>query len=259
MQWKISCACLRAWSSRYGPGIPHDFRNSGKRLMEKYFVMLAGDEVRKRLIPPAPRPGEIIQSSAPAHILQLFEDLIDAGRRAKLPIACWICRMIMEHMLLRIAETAVPLGTLGTEAFETFQRCRVWIEEHYRGVSSLPEIAAQCRADPAYICRLFKRYSHHTPWQYVLRLKMRDAAQRLQSQQIRVSQVAYEFGFDDPFQFSRTFKRLCTGDFAPGVCSPPAAASLESEKGLWRAHHAGQPAFSLSAPGSAGGSARRNR
>jgi AraC-like DNA-binding protein len=62
--------------------------------------------------------------------------------------------------------------------------------------------------DPAYICRLFKRYAHQSPWQYVLRLKMRDAAQRLQSHQVLVSDVAYEFGFHDPFQFSRTFRRV---------------------------------------------------
>lgn len=191
----------------YGPDIPHDIQCSAERPMEKYFLTFAGTEARKRMLAAVPRPGAIVQSSAPEHILRLFEDLIDAGRR-ETPYRARICRAIMEHLLLRIAESAVPLGTIGTDAFETFQRCRAWIEANYRQIVSLSEIAARCQVDPAYICRLFKRYAHQSPWQYVLRLKMRDAAQRLQSHDVRVSQVAYEFGFADPFQFSRTFRRV---------------------------------------------------
>jgi transcriptional regulator GlxA family with amidase domain len=37
---------------------------------------------------------------------------------------------------------------------------------------------------------------------------MRDAAHRLQSTNLLVRDVAYEFGFEDPFQFSRTFHRI---------------------------------------------------
>lgn len=191
----------------YGPGIPHDMRCSPDRPMEKYFLTFAGAEAKKRLLASIPRPGEIVQSAAPEHVLRLFEDLIDAGRR-ETPYRARICRAIMEHLLLRIAESAVPLGTIGTDAFDTFQRCREWIEQGYRRIESLSEIAAHCGVDPAYICRLFRRYAHQSPWQYVLRLKMRDAAQRLQSQDVRVGQVAAEFGFNDPFQFSRTFRRV---------------------------------------------------
>jgi AraC-like DNA-binding protein len=102
----------------------------------------------------------------------------------------------------------VPLGTIGTIAFETFQRCRQWVDRNYRQAESLEQIATECRVAEAHICRLFKRFAHLSPWQYVLRLKMRDAAHHLQAPNARVGQVAYEFGFPDPFQFSRTFRRV---------------------------------------------------
>lgn len=191
----------------YGPGVAHNIQSRAEKPMTKYFVNIAGREARRRFASPAPLPGEIVQSSAPEHITELFEGLIDAGRR-ETPFREQICTSIVEHLLLRIAETAVPLGTIGTDAFDTYQRCREWMERNYRTVESLPEIAAKCGVDPAYICRLFKRFAHQSPWQYVLRLKMRDAAQRLQSHDVLVSDVAYEFGFSDPFQFSRTFRRV---------------------------------------------------
>ena len=79
---------------------------------------------------------------------------------------------------------------------------------NYRNVESLEKIAGECQVAEGYICRLFKRYAHQSPWQYVLRLKMRDAAQHLQAPGARVGDVAYEFGFSDPFQFSRTFRQV---------------------------------------------------
>jgi len=191
----------------YGPGVAHDIRCKPEKPMTKYFMTLAGSMVKKKFVAPGPTPGEIVQSSAPEQIAEIFEQLIEAGTR-ETPFRERICRAICDYLLLRIAETAVPLGTIGTAAFETFQRCREWVDRNYLRVESLEEIAAKCRVDEAYICRLFKRFSHQSPWQYVLRLKMRDAAQRLQGKDVRVSDVAYEFGFGDPFQFSRTFHRV---------------------------------------------------
>ena len=191
----------------YGPGVAHDFRCRPEKPMIKYFLDLAGPRVVQRLVRPAPRPGEIVQSSAPEHIAEIFEHLIDAGKRDT-PFRERMCRTISEYLLLRIAESAVPLGSVGTSTFETFQRCRQWMDQNYRQALSLEQIATECRVDESYMCRLFKRYAHQSPWQYVLRLKMRHAAQRLQERAARVGDVAYEFGFSDPFQFSRTFRRV---------------------------------------------------
>jgi AraC-like DNA-binding protein len=55
---------------------------------------------------------------------------------------------------------------------------------------------------------LFRRYDHQTPYQFLLRLKMNHAAERLQSPGTLVKQVAEETGFADPFHFSRMFKSV---------------------------------------------------
>jgi len=192
----------------YGPGVAHDLRCRPEKPMTKYFVDFAGSQVLRRMVRPCPRPGEIVQSSAPEQIAEIFEHLINASRRDT-PFRERMCRTICDYLLLRIAESAVPLGTIGTIPFDTFQRCRQWIEHHYRDVQSLEQIATECRVDESYMCRLFKRYAHQSPWQYILQLKMRDAAQRLQeSSTARVADVAYALGFSDPFQFSRTFRRV---------------------------------------------------
>jgi AraC-like DNA-binding protein len=206
----------------YGPGVAHEIRacppalappahrlpeRAAERALVKYFVGLTGPDAKRLLRAPAPEPGQILQTAAPDDLLQLFELLIAAGLR-ETPFRDRICSSLAEHLLLRIAESAVPLGTIGSEAFGTYQRCRHDIERHYRTLRGLDEIAQRCRLDPAYICRLFARFDHQSPWQFVLRLKMRDALERLQAPGALVQSVAADLGFPDPFQFSRAFRRV---------------------------------------------------
>ena len=191
----------------YGPGIPHEFHCDPKKPLTKYFVDFVGPGVLSLLNRPGPRPGEIIQSTSPEHIVDIFEQLIDAGKRDT-PFRNRICGAIGRHLLLRIAESAVPLGAVGALAFETFQKCRQWMDDNYRQAESLQQVASSCNVEMSYMCRLFKRYAHQSPWQYILRLKMRAAAAKLQVRDARVGDVAEEFGFADPFQFSRSFRKV---------------------------------------------------
>jgi AraC-like DNA-binding protein len=70
------------------------------------------------------------------------------------------------------------------------------------------QTAQECHLNNAYLCRLFKRYDEGTAYGYLLRMKMNDAAERLQSPTALVKQVAEETGFANPFHFSRTFKAV---------------------------------------------------
>ena len=191
----------------YGPGIAHDIRTDPDRPLVKYFVDFAGTAARRLLRKPAPEPGRIVQTSGPEEVLRLFEDLVLTGLRHT-PFSGRICAALLEHLVLKIAETAIPLGSAGTMAFETFQRCRSAIEDRSLELHSLGDIARSCHVDPAYLCRLFGRFGHQSPYRYLVRLKMAQAARRLQPPGTLVKQVADELGFTDPFHFSRTFKRV---------------------------------------------------
>ena len=73
---------------------------------------------------------------------------------------------------------------------------------------SLGEVSAKCHVSSPYLCSLFRRYGDQSPYQYLLRLKMNAAAERLAQPGALVKSVADEMGFTDPFHFSRTFRRV---------------------------------------------------
>jgi AraC-like DNA-binding protein len=81
-------------------------------------------------------------------------------------------------------------------------------KKHFRRLRALDEIAAERHVNNAYLCRLFRRYQHQSPYQFLLRLKLNFAASRLQTPGILIIQIAAELGFSDPFHFSRLFRSV---------------------------------------------------
>jgi AraC-like DNA-binding protein len=149
-------------------------------------------------------PG-CVSEVVPANALQpLFDELIQAGLRVRRESGA-LCEKLLECLALRIAGACASLASAETQAFVTFQRCRRHIEQHSLRLRTLEQIAGECHVNNAYLCRLFRRYDTQSPCQYLLRLKMNYAAQRLQQPDALVKKVAEEAGFADPFHFSRAF------------------------------------------------------
>ena len=190
----------------YGPGIAQDIVSDPDEIMVKYFVDFSGKQAMALLARYGLEPGQVAQTSAPSEVMAVWDELIRNGL-SDTPFSARIAAVLLEYLLLKIAETAIPFGTSATAAFSTFRRCRQFIEDHRLELQSLEQIAAQCHVDPAYLCRLFRRFDHQSPYQYLLKLKMAYAAQQLQLPNKPVKQVSDELGFDDPAHFSRVFKK----------------------------------------------------
>jgi AraC-like DNA-binding protein len=189
----------------YGPGVPHHITSSPSDPLVKCFVDFTGCRAGELLRQAALPPGSCGRAFAPAEIEDLFDDLIENGLK-NTRFSVRICDVLLEHLLLAIAELLVPGQSAPGPAYATYQRCRQHVQAHYVELRTLAQIARQCHVDPAYLCRLFRRYDHQSPYQFLLRLKMNLAAGRLQDPGTLVKQVAAELGFADAGHFCRAFK-----------------------------------------------------
>jgi len=191
----------------YGPGISQRIYTDAQNRLVKYFVDFTGAKAARLLEKFGPVPGSAVQVASPEVLLRIFDDLIDngfAGNRYSI----LICSTLVEHLILKIAETTASEDAHTSAAFATYQTCRRYIQTHCHTLRTLDEIARGCHLDPAYLCRLFRRFDHQSPYQYLMRLKMNIAAELLQSPNVLVKQVTYELGFKDPFHFSKAFKKI---------------------------------------------------
>jgi len=191
----------------YGPNISQDISTSSHQPLIKYFVNFAGSDAVRLLKLSQLQPGTVSQVFPPAEIQPLFDELVRNGLRGT-SRSPEICARLLAGLILKIDDARAPLSGQDTLAFSTYQQCRGHIDQNYLRLRSLEQAAAECRVDMAYLCRLFQRYDHQSPYRALIRLKMNFAAQRLQSPDTMVKHIAEETGFTNQFHFSRVFKSV---------------------------------------------------
>jgi AraC-like DNA-binding protein len=189
----------------YGPGMPHDILVNPAAPLVKYFLDFAGSSALDLLQSCGLAPGQVVQVFPPNALQPLFDEIIQIGLniRRETPE---LCAKLLECLALRIRTLRAPVSGPETLSFNTYQQCRRHMEQHFKRLRSIQQTSVECHVTDAHLCRLFQRYDHHTPYQYLLRLKVNFAAERLQQSSVLVKQAAEEVGFSDPFHFSRVFK-----------------------------------------------------
>jgi len=131
--------------------------------------------------------------------------VVDADRRATMP---W------EEMAVRLAGRTVRLAAGMTPEPHTLPlnaEARVTsivraIDRHPDDRLSLEQLARQARLSPYHFLRTFERLTGITPHQYVLRVRLREAASRLLDGADKVLEVALDCGFGDVSNFNRAFR-----------------------------------------------------
>ncbi len=94
------------------------------------------------------------------------------------------------------------------------ERARALIEERLHKPLSVSALAQELGIDRSYLCSIFKRELGCSPQQYILSRKMEKAKYFLSTTTENVKYIALSLGYDDPFVFSRAFKKV-TG-MSPG-------------------------------------------
>jgi len=210
------------WLFSYGPGIRLDITSDPADPLVKYFIDFSGRQALQLLRSCRLAPAAVARVFPPGEIEGLFDEIIDSGLRGTRHTAV-LCAKLLECLALRILEARAPLKGPGSLAFSTYQQCRQHIRQHFPRLRSLEQIAQECQIDGAYLCRLFGRYDHQSPYRHLMRLKMNRAAEWLRQPGSLVKQVSDRAGFTDPFHFSRAFKTVF------GL-SPRSFCRLRSEK-----------------------------
>lgn len=189
----------------YGPGISHHIRGDPSDPLVKYFVDFTGSGASALMKACKMTPGRVLDVFPP-HVLQpLFDEMIESGLRIR-PERGALCVKLLECLALKTAGATAVVEGPENLAFATYIHCRHHIEKHCLRLRTLQQIASECHINNAYLCRLYRRYDHQSPYQHLLRLKMNAAAERLQQSGALVKRVADEVGFGDPYHFSRVFR-----------------------------------------------------
>ncbi|MFP4673566.1 MAG: helix-turn-helix domain-containing protein [Opitutales bacterium] len=83
-----------------------------------------------------------------------------------------------------------------------------YISEHFQERISLDDAAGAVHASTRHFCKVFKATTGRTFTDYLARVRVEKAQQSLRDPYRRVSEIAFETGFESISQFNRSFKRI---------------------------------------------------
>ena len=88
------------------------------------------------------------------------------------------------------------------------QKAREYINNHKAEDLSLADVAKAAGASVFHFCKVFHKATGLKFTDYVARMRLEDARSKLLNPSLRISEIAYDVGFQSLTQFNRTFKRV---------------------------------------------------
>jgi len=195
----------------YGPSTSFRIASDAVRPLQKYFVDFAG-RAAERFVTRGPlRLGEVRQALFPHELAEILDRLIGEGNR-KTELSAGIAVNYLRIFFQKLHECADGgRGEASSRGLESYQRARAFLEREFRRIGRAEDAAHELGMAPETLCRLFRHYGRTTPYQLVLTMRLNLAVDLLLGTDLLVKEVAERVGFDDPFHFSRVFKRRVNG------------------------------------------------
>lgn len=125
--------------------------------------------------------------------------------RHKMDSVATLLGVFADHLAIQSNQIAVQQASAEPPVIT---RAKRFIEDHHRDDLSLGQVAASVHTSLFYFCKLFKRHTGVSFTEYVSRLRTEKAKKLLLNLNLRVSEIAYEVGFQSLTHFNRVFKRI---------------------------------------------------
>jgi YesN/AraC family two-component response regulator len=104
-----------------------------------------------------------------------------------------IARVLHEHRTVMVPERVLKV--------------KLFLEEHYSEDLSLDLLSDRFNMSISRLSAEFKKHIGTSPIDYLIKIRMSEAALILSRLNLNVSEVAEKVGYDDPFYFSKLFKK----------------------------------------------------
>ena len=180
------------------PGYEKQFRNNAH-------FRDHGSELKIRLDHQYELP--IIISDFPSGNKLLFEKVAELKQEADLkqsPVIKLKLRQVMLDLLSEIFDTVLkPLSPEQKILAKSIHH----IDQYFYHQLTIPELAEIEGLTPNYFSTIFKKNYGISPIEYNTRKRLQLAKQLMYDKNMRIAEIAEACGYDDPYYFSKTFRK----------------------------------------------------
>ena len=123
----------------------------------------------------------------------------------KLDSVTMLLSIFAEHLSMKSNQIAVQ--TANAEP-PMISKAKQFIAEHHAEDLSLGQVAAAVHTSIFYFCKMFRKITGTTFTEFVSRTRVEKAKNLLLNPNLRISEIAYEVGFQSLTHFNRVFKNV---------------------------------------------------
>jgi len=155
---------------------------------------------------PVPLPATLTPTGVTPELRELFRRC-DMAVREYTHYRDALARSIYHQIWITLSEYWVTRPT-SPNVSRRLQQMLDWLQEHLAESVSRKDLAQEFSLAPEYVNALFKAEIGISPTQYIHRERVMWAHRLLVDEGLSVKEAAAEVGFNDPFYFSRVFKKV---------------------------------------------------
>ena len=175
------------------PGSDHEFGNRQKSVRSA--IIVQGNLVESILLN---LHGQYVFPGQPDDIVQKVERFFKDEEFSEHQLAVWSFDLL-SSLKNRSSALQIP---------ETLQKVILKMKTHLDLPLSLESLAGENGVSVRTLSRLFQKYFHTPPYQYLLKLRMKRACQMLTWGEFSIKEVAISVGYPNALNFSTEFRRI---------------------------------------------------
>lgn len=134
----------------------------------------------------------------------IYESLEMGYSRDNLLNACFP----VYHFLTTLLFPEKAAATLEAQPEDLTSKAVLFMRAHIEQKLSVAEMSRHLRLSASHFSALFRKATGMPPMDYFIHLKMQKACQLLSTQDAKIKLVSQALGYDDPYYFSRLFKKV---------------------------------------------------
>lgn len=190
-------------------GLPHSYGSTKREPWTIYWAHFLGTEAEdyfRALGLSVEHP--LLEVSATGEIAYHFESML-----ARLQYGYTRPTLLLLSMTLRLILSLLnllrqPVRPVRRNAFANIDKTVEFMRQNLARPLAVADFARIGGLSPTHYTELFRRRMGYSPMAFFLRLRIQAAGEALATTAGRIQEVAQHFGFEDPYYFSRLFKKI---------------------------------------------------
>lgn len=139
--------------------------------------------------------------------IKLFSEIITALELGFSRENIEFANMCLNSLLATFFYVETFRSVRGFKSTDPVDKAIFFMQDNLHATLKMSDIARHVKFSESHLSRLFRSKTGSSPMDYFINLKMQEAIRLLTNQNLKVKEVAFALGYDDPFYFSRIFNR----------------------------------------------------